>query len=44
MVLLEVVLQGVDVMCQQCDLHFGRTRITVFELILLNDFRFNLGC
>ena len=31
-VLLEVVLQSVDVMSQECDLHFRRTRITVFEL------------
>ena len=39
-VIVEVALQGVDIMRQQCHLNLGRARITVFELILLNDFRF----
>ena len=38
-VIVEVALQGVDIR-QQCHLYLGRARITVFELILLNDFRF----
>ena len=39
---LEVLIEVIDALRLKCNLHFGRTSITLMKLVLRNDFLF--GC